>query len=127
MSKQYTRSEVVNSNSKEKILIILHDKVYDVLSFLNEHPGGEEILLDHRGKDGSEDFDDVGHSKDAFDLMSKYQVGELIESERSNNAPKLSWTSGYTKDDKNKDQGISQSVLAIIVVVLIAIVYYVYL
>lgn len=30
-----------------------------------QHPGGEEVLLDQAGKDGSESFEDVGHSSDA--------------------------------------------------------------
>lgn len=51
MSKQFTRSEVAKLSNKDKTLIILHDKVYDVTSFLNEHPGGEEVLLDHSGID----------------------------------------------------------------------------
>lgn len=84
----FTRSEVEKNKDKDKVLIILHDKVYNVRSFLNEHPGGEEVLLDHKGKDGSEDFDDVGHSKDAMELRKKYQVGVLVESERSNKSPK---------------------------------------
>lgn len=125
MSKQYTRSEVAKSNDKDKTLIIVHDKVYDVKSFLNEHPGGEEILLEHEGKDASEDFDDVGHSKDAFDLMKKYQVGELVESERSNTTPKQSWgSSNVPKTDQ--DQGMSSFLAVAFFVVLAALAYYVY-
>lgn len=100
--KRFTRSEVEKSNERDKVLIILHDKVYNVHSFLNEHPGGEEVLLDHKGTDGSEDFDDVGHSKDAMELMKKYQVGVLTESEKTNKSPKKGWVSGYSKNsDKN--------------------------
>lgn len=49
---------------------------------LLQHPGGEEVLLEQAGKDGSEAFEDVGHSSDARDLMVKYKIGELIENER---------------------------------------------
>jgi len=92
----FTRSEIEKNKEKDKVLIILHDNVYNVHSFLNEHPGGEEILLEHKGKESSEDFDDVGHSKDAIELMKKYHVGELIDSERSNKSPKKGWVAGYT-------------------------------
>lgn len=98
--KLFTRNEVAKTTDKDKVLFILHDKVYNVHSFLNEHPGGEEVLLDHKGTDGSEDFDDVGHSKDAMELMKKYQVGELVESERTHQSPKSGWVAGYGKDDK---------------------------
>jgi len=105
--KQFTRSEVEKNNDRDKVLFILHDNVYNVHSFLNEHPGGEEVLLDHKGKDGSEDFDDVGHSKDAMELMKKYQVGVLVESERSHKAPKKGWVAGYSKNSEKNAKGSS--------------------
>lgn len=40
------------------------------------------MLLEQAGKEGSEAFEDVGHSSDARELMVKYKIGELIESER---------------------------------------------
>lgn len=97
--KQFTRAEIENSDVKKNTFIIIHDKVYDVHQFLNEHPGGEEILLDHRNKDASEDFDDVGHSTDAFELMNKYRVGELVESDRANSQPKAGWVAGYNSKE----------------------------
>ena len=100
--KQYTRVEVSSSDIKKNTLIIIHDKVYDVQEFLNEHPGGEEILLDHRGKDATEDFDDVGHSSTALELMNKYLVGELVEHERKNIPLKDGWTAGYNSNEPEK-------------------------
>ncbi|XP_029662936.1 cytochrome b5-like [Formica exsecta] len=93
--RQFTRSEIEQNDEKDTVLIILHDKVYNVYNFLNEHPGGEEVLFDHKGKDGSEDFDDVGHSNDAMMLMKQYQVGMLVESDRTNQSPKQGWVTGY--------------------------------
>ncbi|XP_053996678.1 cytochrome b5-like [Hylaeus anthracinus] len=131
MSQQFTKSQVATTGStKDNALIILHDKVYNVTNFLNEHPGGEEILLDHAGKDGSEDFDDVGHSQDAFDLMKKYVVGELHESERTNKTPKQGWTTSSitTKStEKKEEQGMSQTTMIAVGLVVLAIVYYVFL
>lgn len=51
-------------------------------SFVLQHPGGEEVLLEQAGKEATEAFEDVGHSTDARTLMLKYKVGELVESER---------------------------------------------
>nr|XP_033321210.1 cytochrome b5-like isoform X1 [Megalopta genalis] len=128
MSKTFTRSEVADGSGKEKTLIILHDKVYDVTCFLNEHPGGEEILQEHSGKDGSEDFDDVGHSKDAFDLMKKYVVGELVDSEKSNKNPKEGWASSYGKETQKKEEdGMNPLALGLVVAIFAAILYFVYL
>ena len=127
--KQFTRAEVENSDKKTTRFII-HDKVYDVTPFLNEHPGGEEILLDHGGKDASADFDDVGHSMDAFDIMKKYLVGEIVESERKGSAPKKAWTTpvSYKKESNEKQisgPGLPFTLLVIgIFVVIMAFIYY---
>ncbi|XP_076172519.1 cytochrome b5 [Ptiloglossa arizonensis] len=127
--KQFSKEEVAtNGKTKENTLIILHDKVYNVNSFLNEHPGGEEILLDHAGKDSSEDFNDVGHSKDAFEMMDKFLVGEIQESERSNQKPKQGWETNLTKTtNKKDDQGTSLMVLIAVIAAFVAILYFVYL
>lgn len=75
-------AEVAKHNDNKKTWIVIHNGVYDVTEFLNEHPGGEEVLLEQAGKDATEPFEDVGHSSDARELMAKYKVGELVESER---------------------------------------------
>ncbi|XP_032675940.1 cytochrome b5-like [Odontomachus brunneus] len=127
--KQYTRSEVANNNDADKVLLILHDKVYNVHSFLNEHPGGEEVLNDHKGVDGSEDFNDVGHSNDALDLMKKYQVGEVVESERLNQPMKKGWVAGYNKKTPEKyvqGPGVPFYLLAGGIVFILALYYYLF-
>lgn len=54
--------------------------MYDVTSFLEEHPGGDEVLLTASGKDATVDFEDVGHSDDAKELMNQYFIGEVDRS-----------------------------------------------
>ncbi|KAL0275972.1 UNVERIFIED_CONTAM: hypothetical protein PYX00_003664 [Menopon gallinae] len=76
-SKLFRREEIKQFKDAKNAKIIIHNGVYDVTSFLNEHPGGEEVLLEQAGKDGTEAFEDIGHSSDARALMKKYLVGEL--------------------------------------------------
>ncbi|MBA0768298.1 hypothetical protein Gotri_017107 [Gossypium trilobum] len=52
-------------------------QVYDVTKFLEDHPGGDEVLLSATGKDATDDFEDVGHSDSARDMMDQYYVGEI--------------------------------------------------
>ncbi|XP_042457827.1 cytochrome b5-like, partial [Zingiber officinale] len=51
-----------------------------VTSFLEDHPGGDEILLAATGKDATNDFDDIGHSNSARDMMAKYYIGQIDSS-----------------------------------------------
>ena len=53
-----------------------HSKIL-ILDYSFQHPGGEEILVEHAGQDSTEDFEDVGHSTDARDMMKEYLIGEL--------------------------------------------------
>ncbi|KAK2722393.1 hypothetical protein QYM36_002809 [Artemia franciscana] len=80
VEKTFTRKEVEAHNcTKEGAWIIIHDGIYDVSKFLDEHPGGEEVLLEQAGKDGTAEFEDVGHSSDARDMMKDYKIGVLDE------------------------------------------------
>ncbi|XP_061708357.1 cytochrome b5-like [Cydia pomonella] len=98
--KQYTRAEVEAQNKPEATLFVIHNKVYNVTPFLDEHPGGHEVLVGVGGTDASEDFDDIGHSIDAREIMKKYLVGEIVESERVEKAKRnVKW------DDVKHDGG----------------------
>ncbi|XP_052170395.1 cytochrome b5 isoform X2 [Diospyros lotus] len=52
-------------------------KVYDVTKFLDDHPGGDEVLLSATGKDATDDFEDVGHSSSARAMLDEYYVGDI--------------------------------------------------
>ncbi|KFB46995.1 AGAP002113-PA-like protein [Anopheles sinensis] len=80
--KQYSIADVASHNKPNDVWMIIHDKVYDVTKFLQEHPGGEEVLIEVAGKEASSEFDDVGHSTDAKESMKQFLVGEIIEAER---------------------------------------------
>ncbi|KAL8230195.1 hypothetical protein R6Q59_000236 [Mikania micrantha] len=59
------------------------DFVYDVSSYLEEHPGGYDVLL--QVTDATDEFEDAGHSKTPRELMETFCVGELDTS----NIPRL--------------------------------------
>ena len=42
-----------------------------------QHPGGEEVYKNNSGKICTEDWEDVGHSNNARELMRKYCIGDL--------------------------------------------------
>ncbi|KAJ5089866.1 hypothetical protein N7532_008550 [Penicillium argentinense] len=76
-SKEFTLQEVAGHNTKKDLYMVIHDKVYDCTSFVDEHPGGEEVLLDVGGQDGSEAFEDVGHSDEAREILDGLLVGSV--------------------------------------------------
>ncbi|KAL9019425.1 MAG: hypothetical protein Q9185_003317 [Variospora sp. 1 TL-2023] len=72
-----TFSDVASHNSKKDLYLVIHDKVYDVTKFVDEHPGGEEVLLDVGGQDATEAFEDVGHSDEAREILEGLKTGDL--------------------------------------------------
>lgn len=59
--------------------------------------------MEQAGKDASESFEDVGHSTDAREMMKRYKIGELIESERKEVAEKAPtyWNNDSSKDEES--------------------------
>ncbi|CAO2647622.1 Nn.00g085440.m01.CDS01 [Neocucurbitaria sp. VM-36] len=79
--KEFTYSDVSEHNTKKDCYIVVHDKVYDSSSFVDEHPGGEEVILDVAGQDSTEAFEDVGHSDEAREILEGMLVGTLKRQE----------------------------------------------
>lgn len=97
-----TLQEMKEHKNSKSLWIAIHDSVYDVTKFIDEHPGGEEVLLEQGGGYATEAFEDVGHSTDARELMKDYFIGELAEADREAKTPQKkssasdsesSWTS----------------------------------
>ncbi|XP_019954373.2 cytochrome b5 type B [Paralichthys olivaceus] len=87
--KYHTLEEIREHNMSSDTWLIIHDKVYDITSFLEEHPGGEEVLLEQAGSDATESFEDVGHSTDAREMLEQYLVGEVHMDDRKKEPAKV--------------------------------------
>ncbi len=77
--KSYPMLEVRRHNSRRSCWFVVHGKVYDVTPFLDEHPGGDDILIDSAGRDATREFEDVGHSDSARAQLEKLVIGVLRE------------------------------------------------
>ncbi|XP_063364770.1 cytochrome b5-like [Cydia amplana] len=86
MTTVITRAEVKQNRHRNNLWLIIHDDVFDVTKFLEEHPGGEDTLLDAAGSDATQAFEDVGHSEDARELLQQYKIGTLPDDEKSKKA-----------------------------------------
>ncbi|XP_073130989.1 cytochrome b5 [Henckelia pumila] len=77
ITKLYTMEEASEHDTREDCWVVIDGKVYDVTTYLEEHPGGDDILLEVTGKDATDEFEDAGHSKTARELMGQFFIGEL--------------------------------------------------
>ncbi|KAI6191782.1 Cytochrome b5 heme-binding domain-containing protein [Aphelenchoides bicaudatus] len=124
-TKTYTRAEVAEHNSNKSNWIIIGNKIYDVTKFMDEHPGGCEVLLEKAGEDRTEAFEDVGHSTDARQMKEDYLVGEVAEEEK--------WKYSYDKKavietSNNESEGFLATIAyPAIIVAVIALLYYLFL
>merc|ERR1711976_844944 len=83
-----TQEELSKHNSYDDCWFVIHGKVYDVTSFMDDHPGGDEVLKDVAGDDGTQGYDDTGHSENADEMLKDLYIGEYVapkEPEKSNN------------------------------------------
>jgi len=72
-----TVDELRANKSKDSFFILLHNKVYNVTKFMDEHPGGDEVILNEGGQDATEAFEDVGHSDEARALLPDMFIGDF--------------------------------------------------
>jgi cytochrome b involved in lipid metabolism len=78
-SKIFTWEEVEKHNTENDCWIVITnddgvDEVLDVTRFLDDHPGGGDILLDNAGRDATDMFESIGHSQDARITAKNYKV-----------------------------------------------------
>lgn len=76
-NKIYKLEEVEKHSTDEDCWIIYESRVYDVTSFLTEHPGGEDLILGEAGRDATDAFENAAHSMKAREMLSKYIIGEV--------------------------------------------------
>ncbi|KAK9277382.1 hypothetical protein L1049_006925 [Liquidambar formosana] len=77
LTKLYTMQEASEHNTKDDCWVVIDGKVYDVTTYLDEHPGGDDVFIEVTGKDAADEFEDAGHSKSARELMETFCIGEL--------------------------------------------------
>jgi len=89
-------------------------KVYDVTKYVDDHPGGAEVLMDAAGTDADDLFEDIGHSKDARTQLEAFVIGDLFEdpAEKARKA----------KEEEEKAAGAAAGASPMLIVVIVAVI-----
>ncbi|KAL4772545.1 hypothetical protein BDW60DRAFT_222451 [Aspergillus nidulans var. acristatus] len=79
----YTLEQVKAHCTPDDVWIILHNKIYDVTKYLEDHPGGSAVLIEVAGADATEAFEEIGHSDEAREQLEPYYIGDLPDQEQA--------------------------------------------
>ena len=95
--RKITWEELAKHNTEDDCWIVLKGIVYDVTSFLSEHPGGPQSIVAVSGDDVTEPFVEQGHSENAIQISKKYEIGiidiasEKVKKTKDNGMPLRDW------------------------------------
>ncbi|KZP15956.1 oxidoreductase, partial [Athelia psychrophila] len=76
----YTAEDVASHTTASSCWVSRGGKVFDVSAFLNDHPGGDDLILKYAGQnieDAMHDKDEHVHSDSAYDMLEEYAIGRL--------------------------------------------------
>lgn len=76
----FTIDDLTVHNKKGDCWIVRNGNVYDVSTFVEDHPGGDDLILQYAGKDIGEAMDDPEehvHSVSAYDILDEHLIGKL--------------------------------------------------
>ena len=96
----FTRAQIIEKRKQGRCWIVIHGNVYDVTEFLEEHPGGEELITDIPAADfdrQTTEFDDAAHSEEAMEQLLQFFKGKYI-AEDSGASP--------VAEDEGEDEGV---------------------
>ena len=112
--KEISMEDIAKHNTEASPWLLIHGNVYDVAKYMDNHPGGPEILVENSGVDASEEYDDIGHSDDATGQMAEYCVGRLKGSK---------WNDVTAKKGGGGGGGMGFVVILAVIVVLVGVYY----
>mmetsp|Transcript_39432 Transcript_39432/g.99222 ORF Transcript_39432/g.99222 Transcript_39432/m.99222 type:complete len:132 (+) Transcript_39432:123-518(+) len=122
--REISEAELAKHNTEEDCWIALHDLVLELpKDFLEEHPGGGDVITCLAGKDVTTDYEDIAHSDTAREWTSKYIIGYkegADEAAKTKLVPKSSEVGG------GAGGGVGPLVPAVLVLVLAIIAYFLF-
>ena len=81
----YTVAGIAGHNTTSDCWIIISSKIYNVTSYLVQHPGGVDAIAPYCGKEATQAFQSKGgrggdHSSSAYRLLEQFSIGDSASS-----------------------------------------------
>lgn len=109
--KVYTLGDVEGKNKETECWLVIHNRVVDITKFLDEHPGGPEVILETSGKDATQEFEDIGHSDQARRMTSDYIIG-VLEGHEDLKGTKMPLNSEVVTEGGGSNMGVLVAIVA---------------
>lgn len=75
------QAEVATHNTAKSCYVTIGTRVFDITDFLEDHPGGGDLILEYGGKDVTKilkDEDSHTHSESAYEILEEGFVGFVV-------------------------------------------------
>jgi cytochrome b involved in lipid metabolism len=76
--RRFTAAEVSQHCTRDSLWLIIDGRVYDVTTYVDQHPGGDAIFR-NAGRDSSAGFHGDQHPDKVNELLPDFYLGDLIE------------------------------------------------
>lgn len=114
---EITYKEVAEHTTKKDLWMVIKDVVFDISDFVDEHPGGEEVLIESAGADATEAFDDVGHSDEAREILAiPRRIKGKLKRVAGDPAPLVNKSSSSSTSSPTGETGMGIALYAVILV-----------
>ena len=86
----YSWEEIEKHNKESDCWIVIKDVVYNVTEWLNEHPGGREVILAEAGADATDAFEaiDFHTSSRTLGFLEDTRIGRVAKKGETTTDPK---------------------------------------
>ncbi|KAF0976094.1 hypothetical protein FDP41_004770 [Naegleria fowleri] len=97
--------KALHGRKSKQPCVVISGKIISVEKFKEEHPGGEEVLMEYAGLDATEAFELARHSESAKRKVLELMIGEVCSSIEKQEEQKLPPSSAVGRSDLSGGDG----------------------
>ena len=121
----FSWEEVEKHNKESDCWIVIDDTVYNVTEWLNEHPGGREVILAEAGADATDAFKEIDFhtSSRTLGFLEDTRIGRIAKKGEKTTDPKAAVAKRVVLKEADQASGTSPMVYVALAVVVLAAAY----